>query len=173
MVPLSKPPRGNSLFFQALTHDWGPITTNPVCHWGKRYPLTGTGPVKRFYLGLVQDLTWPLNPRSTAVKRLPLSFPFETCRFFTRHHTHSATMSVLTHTHAHKSTTCVALNWNTPTKLKVKYSGIAAAYGDFCWMLYWNSSSKRACNMQMSTSFFFPRLGIWCCRASWISSIIA
>lgn len=62
--------RGNALLFQTLTYDWGPITTSPARCWGKRYPLTGSGPREAFYLGLMQDLTWPLNLRSTAVKRL-------------------------------------------------------------------------------------------------------
>ena len=62
---------GNALLFQTLTYDWGPITSSPARCWGKRYPLTGSAPREAFYLGLMQDLTWPLNLRSTAVKRLP------------------------------------------------------------------------------------------------------
>lgn len=87
---------GNALLFQTLTYDWGPITTSPARCWGKRYPLTGSGPREAFYLGLMQDLTWPLNLRSTAVKRLP-------CQSLLRRtdssHTHGHCGR--THTHFH------------------------------------------------------------------------
>lgn len=92
---------GNALLFQTLTHDWGPITSSPAHCWGKRYPLTGSGPREAFYLGLMQDLTWPLNLRSTAVKRLP-------CQSLLRRtdssHTHTHTLGHRgwTHTHFHR-----------------------------------------------------------------------
>lgn len=86
---------GNMLLFQTLTYDWGPITSSPARCWGKRYPLTGSGPREAFYLGLMQDLTWPLNLRSTAVKRLP-------CQSLLRRtdssHTHLAIVDGPTHT---------------------------------------------------------------------------
>jgi len=93
-------------------------------------PIDRYGPCEAFYLGLIQDLTWPLNLRSTAVKCLPChslwrhtdsswgtthtytQWPWSRARTHTYAHTLTHTH---THTHTQTFTTFVAYNWDTHT----------------------------------------------------------
>lgn len=120
-------PLDHLLFFQALTYDWGPITTEPVWYWSKRYPLTAMGPVKHFTLGSCR--TWhDLWTRGAQLSNVSPVIPFWDALILlkTPH-----TLSDHECPHTHTFTTFVALNTHSSSnKFKVTYSGISATYGE-------------------------------------------